>query len=264
MSEIEISQLNIFPVKSLRGISVSVMELDVIGPRYDRQWMVIDSNNHFLTQRNCPKMALINTSINSDVLSLHVEGMEPLTIAETTDKVCDVTVWNDTVEAEDCGEAAAVWLSDFLGIECRLVKMPETTQRRVDPNYAKQGELVRFADGFPLLLISEASLENFNQHLTTPIGMERFRPNLVVKGCDAYAEDFWQRVQIGETEFSLCKPCSRCVMPSIDPLTAEKQPEVSKALAQCRRRDGAVYFGQNVLFNRPSEIRVGDKIKVSA
>jgi hypothetical protein len=142
--------------------------------------------------------------------------------------------------------------------------MPEDSVRPVDPDYARSGDQVGFADGFPLLLITEASLQAFNTELGMAIGSGRFRPNIVVAGNAPYAEDEWRHLRIGSIEFDVVKPCSRCVIPSLDPLTAQRQPIVSKTLARTRRRGDAVYFGQNLIHRGLGSIAVGDSVTVLA
>jgi MOSC domain-containing protein len=264
MSSIVVSELNLYPLKSAAGFSVDRMVLQTRGPEHDRRWMLINKQGEFITQRQYSRMCLIHTSVeNNAQLTLSANGMQPLVItpAEVA-KTLTVQVWEDRVQANDCGDEAANWVSEFLGERCRMVFMPETTQRPVDPNYARNNEIVSFSDGFPLLLISQESLDEFNTHLSSSITMKRFRPNIVVQGGGAFAEDDWQVIRIGNIEFSLAKPCSRCVIPSIDPDSAEKQPEVVRALAKHRRRDGKVYFGQNLLHNRHGSIVLGDWVQV--
>jgi uncharacterized protein YcbX len=142
--------------------------------------------------------------------------------------------------------------------------MPDDARRRVQPLYARRGETVSFADGFPLLLISQASLDDLNARLDQPVPMNRFRPNLVVSGCEAFDEDRWQRIRIGTLEFDVAKPCSRCVMPSIDQATAQRDPQINRVLASYRRRDGQVYFGQNLLYPEYGSLAVGDTLEVLA
>ncbi|ARN75670.1 MOSC domain-containing protein [Oceanicoccus sagamiensis] len=257
----QVSSLAIYPVKSMAGIALSTMSIASLGPAWDRRWMVVDDSGQFLTQRQLAKMCLISATVDAGQLTLSCEGQTAITVEHTPVRQRSVVVWADTVEAEDCGDKVADWLSMVLQCSCRLVFMPEHTQRWVDTDFAKQQETVSFADGFPFLLMSAASLESFNQHLDQPVSSYRFRPNIVVSGCEAFAEDGWQRIRIGEIEFSVVKPCSRCVIPSIDPATGLKQVEVSKALASHRRRDGAVYFGQNLLHRGHGEIGVGDSVE---
>ena len=256
-----VSSLCIYPVKSMAGIALSEMSISTMGPQWDRRWMVVDNNGKFLTQRQLPLMCLLSCRIDNGQLTLSFES-QSITINQSSGPQSSVIIWEDQVEAEDCGDEVAVWLSEILSYSCRLVFMTEQTQRLVDTDYASQQETVSFSDGFPLLLISEASLQDFNQHLDSPVEMNRFRPNIVVAGCDAFAEDNWRSIRIGELEFSVVKPCSRCVIPSLDPVSGIKQVEVSKALAAHRRHDGAVYFGQNLIHRGLGKVAVGDSVVV--
>jgi uncharacterized protein YcbX len=140
--------------------------------------------------------------------------------------------------------------------------MPDTCRRLVDGLYAREGETVSFADGFPLLLISQASLDDLNSRLDSPVPMNRFRPNLVVSGCDSFAEDGWRRLRIGDVEFDVVKPCSRCVIPSIDQATAQRDGQINRVLASYRRVNGQVMFGQNLLYHRAGKLSVGDPVQV--
>jgi uncharacterized protein YcbX len=188
--------------------------------------------------------------------------MQEIAIAQPK-VVRQVTVWQDEVAAGDCGDEAAGWLTEYLGFASRLVSVIPQTGRRVDPNFAHAGETVGFADGFPVLLASQASLDTFNSHLESAVQMQRFRPNIVVSGCDAYAEDQWQKVEIGDVVLSLVKPCSRCIMPSINPATGRKEMAVNSALMATRRRGRETYFGQNALHKGTGVIRVGQALSVS-
>ena len=268
MSSIRVSQLNIYPVKSTRGLSLSDLCIGPLGPHMDRRWMIIDADNgHFITQREHSRLCLVGATLSGTALTLTAPTLDPLLVSQQQSQSGSsrqVKIWQDWVEAFDCGDQAAQWLSSFLKTSVRLVFMADDCHRLVDQNFSQQSECVSFADGFPILLISESSLEDFNQHIDSPIHMNRFRPNIVVSGCAAYAEDHWQTIQIGLLSFELVKPCSRCVIPSIDPQTANKQVEISKALAKHRRRDGAVYFGQNLVANEQGIISVGDQVTVLA
>jgi len=274
-----VSQLFIHPVKSARHIEVNTMPLNKRGPCFDRDWMVVDGNGRFLTQRQQPRMCLIETTLQYQTLLLSAPDMPSIKVSMQPDKqsaahnsLHDVVIWKDTVAAVDCGDMVAQWLSTFLGVNCRLVQMLEHTQRLVDSDYVDQHSTqppptVGFADGFPLLLISQASLDEFNRQLlafslTHSVGMPRFRPNIVIQGGEPYIEDSWKTVMIGETVLSLVKPCSRCIIPSIDPASANKQPDVVKVLNETRRRGAKILFGQNALHSQSGVISVGDKLEV--
>ena len=228
--------------------------------------MIVDAtSNHFVTQREHHRLCFIRVALNGNTLTLTAPTLSPLQISKQQSHNGDkrqVKVWQDWVEGIDCGDLAAQWLSAYLGSAVRLVFMADDCRRLVDRHYAHNAEQVSFADGFPLLLVSESSLDDFNQHLQSPVDISRFRPNIVVSGCRAFAEDSWQKIQIGPLSFELVKPCSRCVIPSIDPKTGLKQVAVSQALAKHRRRDGAVYFGQNLLAQQQGILSIGDPLTV--
>lgn len=267
MTKLSVSELTIYPVKSARGLSLSSIQLNNKGPECDRRWMVIDKNNTFVTQRKSTKMCLINTQLIAQSLILSAEGFGNCAVPNGGAEMSDSSVWGTDVRGEDCGDEAAQWISSFLGKQCRIIYMQDDYSRLVDRNFANQQEQVGFADGFPLLITTQASLDDFNEKLSSTsnglaIGMTRFRPNIVITGNTAWAEDKWQRIAIGDIELSLVKPCSRCIMPSVNPETAEKQMVVNEALLKYRRRDKQTYFGQNALYNSLGRINVGDNVEI--
>jgi len=262
---IALSELLIYPVKSCAGISLTGVELDRFGPAGDRRWLVVNEHNQFLSQRELPAMALIHVATHPGTVVLSAAGSSCTGAVPAGGENLLVTIWDDEVLATDAGAQAATWLTQTLGRACRLVYMPQESQRLVDPEFARAGETVSFADGFPLLLISQASLDELNRRLEQPVPMDRFRPNLVVTGCEPHAEDNWQQIRIGETVFDVAKPCARCVMPSIIQATGEKDPTILRALASYRR--GATrhtYFGQNLPYRGTGQLRLGDTVEVLA
>jgi len=262
MRNIIISELNIYPVKSLAQISLQKSHLDAFGLHMDRRWMLVDEQGKMLTQRQLPRMCLIQTQLHDQQLSLQADGMDKLTLTAAIQNQRQVQVWSDYCQALDCGDDVAEWLSFFLNKECRLVYFPEQEKRQVDLNYAQAGDTTAFSDGFPLLLISQASLDDLNQRLETPITMARFRPNIVVSGCTAFAEDQWKQIQINQINFRMVKPCSRCVIPSIDLKTAQKQPIIIQTLSQYRMQGKNIFFGQNVIADNTGELAVGMAVNI--
>jgi len=265
MSEIfSLSALWRYPVKSLRGQGCERLAIGPRGPVHDREWMLVDESGRFLTQRQQPRMAQIGVALEGDALVFDAPGRPPLRVARAgTGERLPVQVWNDRLEAQGMDPAADAWLSDFLGQPCRLVHFPEDTRRPVDPRYAQADDQVGFADGFPLLLISQAALDALNQRLDEPVDMRRFRPNLVVSGCAPHAEDDWRRIRIGGLTFRVVKPCSRCPIPGLDPETGEKRGRVLETLMQYRRgEDNKIYFGQNLLHDGRGELAVGMPVEV--
>ena len=265
MSNLRVSQLSIYPVKSLGGIALQRSAVERFGLHNDRRWMVVDDRGRYLTQREKSRMCLIQPQPLDNGLRLSAPGMDELAIAHTAQMpVREVRVWDDRVDALDCGDAAARWLSRFLDTDCRLVYFPDDGQRAVDPAYARPGDVTAFSDGFPLLLITQASLDDLNRRLKEPVAMRRFRPNLVIDGSEAYAEDQWKRLRIGDLTLRVVKPCSRCVIPTIDPASGERNADAEplRTLASYRMRDHKIFFGQNVIADGEGELEVGQAVEI--
>lgn len=238
--------------------------LEPRGLQYDRRWMVVDEHDVFITQRDFPRMALIDVRLESEFLRLEAPRMETLRIplrTETTHHF-PVTIWNDGVEAVSAGTEAAEWFSEFLDVRCKLVAMTEHSVRTVAREYAVNADSVSFADGFPLLLISEASLADLNSRLPTPLPMKRFRPNLVVQGCAPFAEDSWKELSIGGLRLHVVKPCARCAITTVNPDTGVKETEPLRTLATFRASGNNVLFGQNVIPAGTGMLRVGEGVTV--
>lgn len=279
MSDITVSQLWIYPLKSMTGISLQNVQLEKRGFQYDRRWMLIDSNKRFITQRQYPKMTLIEPSFEEGVadygLSVRAPGMPVLIIPypdqqiELYDEV-EVTCWDDQIKAFRINSAIDNWFSEFLNIDCQLVYMPDSSQRPVDPDYAldPQGnDIASFADGFPNMLLSEASLEDLNSRVDIELTMNRFRPNIVLSGLEPYGEDKLGHFQINQIDFYAVKPCSRCIITTVNPQTGEKESrEPLLTLAKFRKKNRKVFFGQNLLHKRSlisdNRLNVGDKVKL--
>lgn len=173
-------------------------------------------------------------------------------------------IWKDEVDALTCGADADAWLSRVLGLPSGLVHMDAAARRAVDPDHARPGDEVSFADGYPLLLLSTAAVDALGQRLRRPIAALRFRPNLLVAGCAAHAEDGWRRLRIGDTEFEVAKPCTRCVFTTVDPETGVRDPdgEPLATLKQYRRGDAGVSFGVNLIPRGSGRLRTGDAVSV--
>ncbi|MDX1336277.1 MAG: MOSC domain-containing protein, partial [Gammaproteobacteria bacterium] len=208
----------------------------------------------------------INTQMTKEQVIVSFPDMEPLTLPLRLDNGQDiqVTVWKDNCMALEAGDEINQWFSHALGQDLRLVYMPDTTERRVDPDYGQESDITSFSDGFPLLLISEASLDDLNDRLEQPLNMRRFRPNLVVRGCPAYAEDSWKRIRIGDIEFDIVKSCSRCIVTTINPDTGERSTdsEPLRTLSLYRRKGNKVYFGQNLIHRGTGKLQIGASIEV--
>jgi uncharacterized protein YcbX len=261
-----LSEIWIYPVKSLSGIRLTEAQVEEKGLQYDRRWMIVDLNGRFITQREHPEMAMLKVAVLEKGLALsnRLDEGQPILVPfePVSKKLVSVVVWDDEVEAVTVSDEADQWLSEQLNLQVKLVMMPESTQRKADPHYAKNEENVSFADGFPFLLISQASLDHLNERLELPIIMQRFRPNFVVTGTSPHAEDDWKSIQIGTLFFDLVKPCARCVLTTIDPKTAEKGKEPLKTLATYRRVGNKILFGQNAVTKQSGLIKQGDKILV--
>ena len=259
----KVKTLYIYPVKSLAGIDVSRFSLDDFGPKGDRRWMIVDGDNRFVTQRRLPQLVNVYTALQEGVVVIDVpgEGIFPL---EVGSDAVEVTVWRDQVVATAGADRAAEALSRYCGETLRLVYMPDSCFRRVDPGRVSAERRVGFADGFPLLVVNQSSLDELNSRLESPVDMRRFRPNIVVEGGAAWAEDTWRSVSVGESRLDLVKPCSRCVMTTVNPDTGEKDSATQplKTLASYRKTRDGVIFGQNAVHQKPGVIAVGDKVTV--
>jgi uncharacterized protein len=273
---VEISGLFVYPVKGLRGCSTPAAEVDGLGLVGDRRFMVIDPSGKFLSQRTLPRMALIATALDATTLTLSVAGHGQVVVSRTPEPqvpLRSVSVWkSEGLLAEDCGDAAATWLSAALQAPCRLVRIGPKFLRPILKAVAGPGDRVHFGDAYPFLIISESTLADLNDRLVaqgeTAVPMNRFRPNLVVRGCPAFAEDDWTRFRIGDVTFHAAGPCARCMVPTIDQDSAEGGREPMRTLASYRRdaRDpGNVNFGQNLIHEtKRGTLRVGDAVEMLA
>ncbi len=265
-----LSEINIYPVKSLGGISLKSSVVENRGLQLDRRRMLIDKKNQFLTQREFPKMATVNVEILKNGLGFS-SGNERLEIdfAPNANETASVKIWSSRVRAQIYEREINEWFSSVLETDCRLVLMPEEARRKVSYFYAVHKEdAVSFADAYPFLLIGENSLNDLNTKLEKPLPMNRFRPNFVVTGADAFAEDDWKTIKIGACIFHVVKPCARCVMTTIDQTSGEKQGvEPLKTLANYRIPKRSVkkkiLFGQNLIAEKTGAIiKVGDEVEI--
>lgn len=259
----KVAALNIHPVKSFKGISVQSARVDDFGLERDRRWMLVDEYGKFVSQRRHPRMALLRARV-SDVgqVLITIEGEEYSLQACSSRKV-EVTVWSDSCLAWQNSDAKLDdRLSAFLGLQVRLVYMPDDTYRQVDRSFFAGDQRVGFTDGYPILLLNEASLRELNSRLLDDVSMNRFRGNIVVDADLPYAEDEWQKIQIGDVVFAVVKPCSRCVMTTVDPDTGAKGIEPLKTLSKYRKTEVGVVFGQNIVQLNVGIISVGDTVRV--
>jgi len=261
----ELSALIYYPIKACRGHEVDVSNVQRSGLELDRRMMVVTLQGGFLTQREHPKLALVTPSISGEKLTLSTPGSDYLTIDICkTGQTRQVDIWRSKgVQAVDQGEEAAEWFSEWLGRSVRLVHIAEGYIRKVSQQYAiNADDYTAFADGYPILLASEESLWDLNARLEFPISMNRFRPNVVVRGVEPFAEDTWSRIRIGDLEMAVVKPCARCVVTTIDKETLEKSKEPLKTLAAYRRQNSGVIFGQNVIPLNEGRLRLGMSVEI--
>ncbi len=223
--------------------------------------MIVDGDGRFVSQRTHPRLALVTPRAQDSGLVLAAPGMADLVVDPSQlEPRPPVTVWNDTLEALSAGAPARSWLEAWLGLPCDLVRMAPDARRPVDPRFAGPDDEVSFADGYPVLLISEGSLDELNRRLERPVPMDRFRPNLVVTGCPPFAEDVWATVEVGEVRLRVVKPCARCVVTTVDQSTGDRGREPLVTLASFRTREGKVMFGQNLIPETLGTLRVGARV----
>ena len=251
MSTIEVTELNVYPVKSMRGTAVARVSLTATGLEWDRQWMVVDAKGTFLTQRTHPQLARIVPEVRDETLLLKAPGLEALAVPLRLEGTpVPVRVWDHACVGIEQGSEAHGWMSRALGQPVRLVRVPPDFGRRANPQYAGAVPApVTFTDGYPILVCNEASLDDLNERLPEPIPMDRFRANLVLRGLPAWAEDRIDRIVIGSVSLRLVKPCTRCVIPSIDQHTGQPSTDPTPALKKFRfsRELRGVMFGENAV-----------------
>ena len=225
--------------------------------------MIVDASGRFVTQRELSELALVDTALEGDRLQVRAPGQPQLDlpVAYESGPSRTVEVWQDRAVGV-VHALGSKWFSDYLEGPHELVYMPETHRRQVNPSRANLGDIVGFADGYPFLLISEASLADLNSRLEVPLVMERFRPNIVIRGVEPFAEDEFTRVRIGEISFRGVKRCERCVVTTIDPLTGERGREPLRTLSQYRLSEQKVWFGMNLIHDQAGVLRVGDAVTV--
>ena len=264
-NEFLISQLLIYPVKSLGGISVKSAVLTDRGFEYDRRFMLIDAQNRFVTQREFPELAFFKTAILGDQLSITDKrdgSSVAVSLIAVEGEQIGVQIWDDCCQAILLDSTVADWFSARLSQPVRLVYMPDDSQRPVDPAYAAKGELTSFSDGYPVLIIGAESLKGLNARLENPIPMDRFRPNIVFSGGYPHVEDTFNAFRAGDVQLHAVKPCARCVMTTTDQETGQRTAEPLKTLSKYRSQHNKIYFGQNLLASNTGEVRLGDHLIV--
>jgi uncharacterized protein YcbX len=264
-SNITISSLIYYPIKACRGFEVESAKIERMGLQHDRRMMVVTSEGGFLTQREFPRLAWVTPKLDREILALSAPNFESIQLGiRTTGTPIAVDVWKSNgVASIDQGDEAAEWFSDWLGSPVRLVHIADGFKRRVNESYAvNEDDHTGFADGYPILLTSEEGLQDLNARLETPVPMNRFRPNVVVRGCAPFEEDSWNRIRAGDVEMAVVKPCARCVVTTIDKETLDKSKEPLKTLGRYRKHPLGAIFGQNVIPLNEGHLRPGMQVEV--
>lgn len=259
-----LSGLYLYPVKSAAALAVEQAFVEPRGLQHDRRWMVVDEEGTFLTGRQMSRLTLVRATPDAQGLALEAPGMPPLIVKlADANGTLPVTVWKSEVDARLSGAAVDAWLTTYLQRPARLVHMDADVHRPVQSPRARPGDEVSFADGHPLMLITQAALDALNTRLAKPVSMLQFRPNLVVEGAPAHAEDEWTCVRIGEVVFDVAKACTRCVFITVDPERGERDPdgEPLRTLTRYRRTGEGVTFGQHLIPRSAGRVRVGDTVE---
>ena len=262
---LQVSQLYVYPIKSLGGIALNKARVTHRGFEYDRRWMLVDDSNLFISQREVPQMALMAIEISTDGLQVTYASKKSSFIVPfepQTKEFINVTIWDDTCIGQLVSKEANEWFSEMLKINCRLVYMPDETQRITDQKYAPANSITSFSDAYPFLIIGQASLDDLNNRLDHAIPMNRFRPNIVFTGGEPFVEDLMHTMSINDILFYGVKLCARCPIPTIDQATAIRGKEPLKTLARYRLKNNKVLFGQNLVHEGLGEIIVRDTIEV--
>ena len=260
-----LSRIFVYPIKSARGVAVRETQVDTSGPLQDRRWMLVDEHGLFLSQRKLPRMVLIEPRFEGSDLVVMAPGMSPLVIPRWSGEGewIPVQIWRDRLELPHPDQDYSNWFSSFLGQRCRLVFLPDEITRHVEAPFDDPKWRVSLADGYPLLIVTQASLDVLNAKLSSPIGIERFRPNLVVAGATPHAEDSWTHLQIGSVRLAIVKPCARCSTVLVDPISGEPGIEPLRTLAEYRRMPQRVMFAQNALVVTPGQLRTGTALEIA-
>lgn len=260
-----ISELLIYPVKSLGGIRMESCRVTDRGFEHDRRWMLVDAKNRFITQREFPELVFFRTAIlgnNICITDKRDNCSISIPLVTNGGETIAVDIWDDRCEAICMDQPISDWFSERLLQPVRMVYMPDQSRRPVDPAYAENGELTSFSDGYPVLIIGEASLQDLNRRLEIPITMDRFRPNIVFKGELPFEEDGFLEIFSGDVQFRAVKPCARCILTTTDQESGIRSPEPLKTLSVYRKLNNKIYFGQNLLVLKIGRIQVGDKLTI--
>lgn len=262
---ITISSLIYYPIKACRGFEVESANVERMGLQHDRRMMVTTPDGKFLTQREYPRLALVTPRLHNGSLELCAPNYDSLRLGiQTSGTPVSVDVWKSKgVHAIDQGEEAAQWFSDWLGTEVRLVHIADGYIRRVNESYAvNEDDHTGFADGYPILLASEEGLADLNTRLESSVPMNRFRTNIVVKGCGPFEEDSWNRIKAGDVTLAVVKPCARCEVTTIDKETLDRSKEPLKTLGKYRKHKLGAIFGQNVIPLNEGTLQLGMTVEI--
>ena len=261
MGDITVSGLRIYPIKSFGGISLEISIVERSGLQHDRKWMLVDQDGRFMSQRSDTRLALFRLHLAPGGFTVSRPDSEQCFVPfETTGQKRLVSVWKSECEALQVSEEVDQWFSDYLNQKCSLVTMPESFQRQTSLDYTQPGDHTGFADAFQVLVAGEASLEDLNSKLSTPVPMNRFRPNIVICGSSPFEEDTWNGFELGGVPFRFAKICGRCAVTATNQETGEVGVEPLKTLAAYRKFDSNVYFGAYFVPENGGEIRVGQKL----
>ena len=258
-----LSEIFIYPIKSLGGISLQSSEVEERGLKFDRRFLLVDENAEFITQRDYPQMALLKLSFAENgfrIINSKNNSETIIPFKSTSNKTIKVKIWDDFCNAVIVNNDLNVWFSNAINKKCSLVYMPDAEKRIVEKKYINDDHIVSFADAYPFLIIGQASLDDLNSRLQTPVPMNRFRTNFVFTGGNPYEEDDWKDFKIGNAEFKAVKPCARCVITTTDQKTAIRNDEPLKALSTYRKIDNKIMFGMNLVCKKPTTISVNDNI----
>ncbi len=262
----QLAAIAVYPIKSCAGNVLESAEVEPRGLANDRRWMLVDDDGCFLTGRQLPRLVRVRAQpLAGGRLRLHAPDVDMIEVGVGVDAArIDVSVWSSRGSAVDAGSEAADWFSGYLGRRVRLVHADAAMRRPLAPEHSRPGDETAFADGFPLLLLSRAAADGLSERVGRDLGWRRFRPNLLIDGVAAHAEDGWRRVRIGAVEFDVVKPCVRCVFTTIDPdsAVAETDGEPLRTLKSYRRAAQGITFGQNLIARSTGAIRVGDAVEV--
>jgi uncharacterized protein len=274
IQKLTLSEIWIYPVKSLSGFKLDEAVVEERGLQYDRRWVIVDENNRFVSQREASEMALINVKLQIDDHKLHSMVFSHKTKKLATylllnpensndGKKVEIEIWDDIIEGIEINDNINNWLSDILQKKCKLIYMPLGVERKVDPKYSKTGnDLTSFSDGYPFLIIGDESLKLLNSKLNIPVSIDRFRPNFVFTGGEAHDEDNWHHFMIGDVSFFGIKNCARCQVPNINQQNGEINKEPIKTLSTYRFLKNKVLFGQNMLFGTFGKVSVGNNLVI--